>query len=76
MHLNIQLLRKIKNNPDVLDTARRVEENIKEINRRKRLMKFSKQKELSEAKLKNRKLIIAAKMRNLQVAITAGFTYN
>lgn len=31
---------------------------------------------MSEAKLKNRKLIVAAKMKNLQVAMTSGFQYN
>ena len=46
---------------------------IKEIARKKKMMKFSKQKEMSEAKLKNRKLIVAAKMKNLQVAMTSGF---
>ncbi|CAD8118538.1 unnamed protein product [Paramecium sonneborni] len=59
-----------------LDTARRAELEIKEIARKKKMMKFSKQKEMSEAKLKNRKLIVAAKMKNLQVAMTSGFQYN
>lgn len=31
---------------------------------------------MSEVKMKNRKLIVAAKMRNLQIALTAGFIYN